>query len=1293
MKAILKNLSLFFILFTTNFFAQTADFSASTFTVCGSAIVSFSDLSSGSPTSWNWDFGNGNSSPLQNPVQTYNTPGNYVVKLTVSGGNSIQKTIIVSALPSTSFNLNPSVACIGRPVLFTSNSTAPGSSISNYSWDFGTGSTSITTVPSVSFTYVNPGNYNVSLNVTNAFGCSKNVVVPVQVLDVPTALFSASPVFACAPPLNVNFTNNSTTGAGVTYLWDFGDGNTSTLQSPSKIYSTTGSFSPTLTVSRGGCSSSFNLLNNILVQSISPDFSTSTATVCAGQSVNFNNLSVPSATASSWNFGDGNTSTANSPSNTFANQGSYTVLLNATDANGCAGTKSKIITVNPSPIVVFSAPTTTVCSVPFNANFNNASTLGNTYDWDFGDGGTSSAQNSNHTYTSSGVYAVTLKVTSDKGCSITLTKPSYINISLPVANFTTNIDSGCVALPITFTSTSTSLNDPITNYSWNFGNGSSGTGITASTIYAVDGVYTPTLTVTTATGCKATYTCDGCIRAGIKPTSVFQLTAPSRTVCYGTVNFTNTSTPGTYTGWQWNFGSAPDATPPTGKDPESDFRWRAGPYFVTLTIYNKGCVDDTIIPFWVKGPRPSWTKTPLNCASPNTYTFNGTVLPTSVPPNDYTQWSFGDGTFSPLNVLNVSHTYSISGRVLVGFTAFEQASNCTITDTASILITRPIASFTNTAAGCYPFNPNFINNSQDAVSNNWVFGDGTTSTDVNPAKTYTISNLAPYTVSLTITDANNCKRTATATVRVNGPVVTSINPNKITGCRPLLVNFTESSVLTKPITNRNWDFGDGSPSFTTTLASAAHTYTNIGTFNVNLIVTDQDNCTGSFTFSSIKPTFPDPKFAANAVVCKDQTVNFDGSGTVTEGTSTYRWNFGDASPAFTFTSPVTATTHTYSNFGIYTVTLTVTDLNSCVSTFTNNVAVLTPTASINITPSKDVCNAFETQLSNTLIPTYFLDSWNYKWDFGNGGSGSGSSVSVNYYKPGTYVVKNVVTNSGGCKDSITKTITVKGPVGSFTFSPKEGCNPLVVSFKGTSSNATSFRWDFDDKGRGSIGATTTYTYEEEGTYNPKMDLVTIVDGLDCSYPADNLTGLVVVTNSIVIDWLPKPIAIQEDSSRQISVTVSNGVLPYQSYNWLDNKNLSCDDCLNPVIKSIGEPVTYTFTVVDAKGCTKRAYILVNTIYCDNDSILFPNVFSPNGDGVNDLYKIPGVCKGNPYSLNIFNRWGELVCDKEALKNNTWDGKTISGKDASAGTYFLIVSLLDNKTNSNRTYKYPIQLFR
>jgi PKD repeat protein len=214
-----------------------------------------------------------------------------------------------------------------------------------------------------------------------------------------------------------------------------------------------------------------------------------------------------SIASSSWNFGDGQTSTAASPSHTYGAAGTYNVTLTVTDNQGATNSVVHGVTVsqaNQTPTANF----TFSCSA-LNCNFTSTSSDPDgsiaSYSWNFGDGATSTAQNPTHSYTAGGSYTVTLKVTDNQGAQSPVTSKT-VTVTAPNQAPTANFTFSCSALNCNFTSTSSDPDGSIASYSWNFGDGATSTAQNPSHSYAAAGSYTVTLKVTDNQGAQSPIT-------------------------------------------------------------------------------------------------------------------------------------------------------------------------------------------------------------------------------------------------------------------------------------------------------------------------------------------------------------------------------------------------------------------------------------------------------------------------------------------------------------------------------------------------------------------------------------------------------------------------------------------------------------------------------------------------------------------------------------------------------------------------------------------------------------------
>ncbi|MDX2138338.1 MAG: PKD domain-containing protein [Chloroflexota bacterium] len=335
--------------------APTASFTRSPASGVAPLLVTFADTSTGSPTLWHWDFGDGTTSTLQNPTKTYNTPGTYDVILTASnaGGNStatLQVTVTI-APPVAAFVGSPTSGLAPLTVNFTDQSTG---SPTSWLWAFGDGVFDFAQNPA--HTYNTPGTYTVTLLVANAGGDDTEIKTAYITVNAPppVAGFSAVPTTGIAP-LTVNFSNSSTNASS--YLWNFGDGNTSTATSPSHTYNTPGTYTVTLTATGAGGVDTEQIGITVTASAPTAAFDATPLLGNAPLTVQFVDQSSGIPTGWTWDFGDGGTSTQQNPQYTFFTPGVYVTTLTATNSGGSSQAQRNIYVNNPPPVV--SPPTVT----------------------------------------------------------------------------------------------------------------------------------------------------------------------------------------------------------------------------------------------------------------------------------------------------------------------------------------------------------------------------------------------------------------------------------------------------------------------------------------------------------------------------------------------------------------------------------------------------------------------------------------------------------------------------------------------------------------------------------------------------------------------------------------------------------------------------------------------------------------------------------------------------------------------------------------------------------------------
>ncbi len=442
----------------------------------------------------------------------------------------------------------------------------------SWAYNFGDGGTSTQQNPTHVFS--TPGIYTVNLEAGNQVGMDTTTYT--DIIAVYGVDFTGIPTSGTAP-LQVQFYSESP--GATSFLWNFGDGGTSTASAPSHTYTAAGTYAVTLTIANPSGSMATMKDSFIAVNKPQAPVANMTATPASGNAplpVQFVSTSTGAISSYSWNFGDGGTSTSQSPSHTYATSGTYTATLTVTGSGG-TNTKTTTITVKAVAPVANMTASPTTGKAPLAAQFTSTSTGTITsYSWSFGDGGTSTSQSPSHIYTTAGTYTATLSVTGPAGTS-TKTATITPTPATPVANLTATPASGKAPLPVQFSNASTGT---ITSYSWNFGDGGTSTSQSPQHTYTSAGTYTATLSVT---GPGGTSTKTATITS-TPAAPVANLTAsPTSGKAPLAVQFTSTST-GTISSYLWIFG---DGTRSTSQNPKHKYT-KVGSHTVQLTVTGPG---------------------------------------------------------------------------------------------------------------------------------------------------------------------------------------------------------------------------------------------------------------------------------------------------------------------------------------------------------------------------------------------------------------------------------------------------------------------------------------------------------------------------------------------------------------------------------------------------------------------------------------------------------------------------------------------------------------------------------
>ncbi len=469
-------------------------FTATPMSGCTPDTVVFNNTTTGS-VSWLWNFGDLTTSASASPTHIYNTAGHDTVTLISYGGGGCNDTthLVITVnqtqTVASTFTASPLSGCVPLTVSFNNTSTNATSTL----WTFGDTFTSTTVSPS--HTYTAPGTYIAKLYSANTSVCGTVVdssTVTIVVYPYAHDTFTVSPSSGCTP-LTVTFTNLSTNATN--YHWDFGDAGTSTSVSPTHTYTTAGTDTVTMIAyGQGGCNDTMRYYPVTVIgapTTVCAFTPVNNLQACDSLTVQFTNGST-NAMAYLWGFGDGGTSTLTNPSHTYTASGTYNVTLIAYDTTACgvaSDTSRHLnqITINTSAHAAFPDSSFVGCN-NLTINWGNSSTNGIGYLWSFGDGNTSTSGNPQYTYSTPGVYEVSLIAYGAGGCNDTLINQDTVTIinTNILSAFIADSVSGCSPFLVHFTNHSVNG----LTYLWNFGDGGTSTSFSPSHTYLDSGTFT-----------------------------------------------------------------------------------------------------------------------------------------------------------------------------------------------------------------------------------------------------------------------------------------------------------------------------------------------------------------------------------------------------------------------------------------------------------------------------------------------------------------------------------------------------------------------------------------------------------------------------------------------------------------------------------------------------------------------------------------------------------------------------------------------------------------------------------
>ena len=931
-------------------------------------------------TSYTFDFGDGTIVGPQassSAIHTYSAGGVYTVVATVadgSGATAAAATTVTIGAPHAALATTPSAGGAPLSVVADASGSTDPIAITSYRFDFGDGTiVGPQSGATASHVYASGGSFTVRATVTDGAGATSTATQTVLV-GAPVARLTLSPSSGGAP-LNVTAdASTSSDPAGIkTYTFDFGDGTVVGPQAAptaGHVYTSSGAYTLTATiVDAAGASASTSAVVNVTVPPsvsvrVTPSSGPAPLAVTADASASIAGTN-PIATYT-FDFGDGSKvgpQTAATASHSYTTGGSYTVTVTVTDTSGVSAIASASVTATAPPTAsLVASPPSGATPLPVTADAS-ASRAGSnpiaTYTFDFGDGsalvGPQASPTATHTYGAAGTYTVRVTII-DTGSGTASATAVVTAVASPTAALSASPTKGGAPLLVNAdASASTAGTNPISSYTFDFGDGSAligpQTSPAASHTYTAGGVFVIRVTVTDSAGFSDSSARSVTIGA---PSARLSVTPPLGAVPFGvTADATASADPLGISSYTFAFGDGTVVGPQVSPTATHTYT-SAGTYTVTVSVSDSTGATSTasVQVSAANAPVASISLTPILGAVPLNVTASasGTTAGTN-PIASYT-FDFGDGTtLGPQPGATAAHGYTVAGTYTVKVTVTD-TQGIASTATATLQAVAPPAVRLNIipSSGGVPLSVTVDGSASTAGTNPIAsytcdFGDG--SAPEPPSSTssfnHVFSATGTFTVTMTVTDTAGVSASATAAVRVVNPpnAVVTASPNG--GTAPLVTTADASgSTDALGIASYTFNFGDGTPAVGPQASpKASHQYATAGNFTVTVMVVDSASATS--TASAPVNVLAPPTASlmespisgyAPLTVSADASGSAGGSFTI----ASYAFSFGDGTGVVgPQTSPTTS--HVYASPGTFTATVTVTDTHGNTATASATVSV------------------------------------------------------------------------------------------------------------------------------------------------------------------------------------------------------------------------------------------------------------------------------------------------------------------------------------------------------------------
>ena len=1122
-----------------------------------------------------------------------------------------------------------STICAGSNTTLTATASG-GDGPYNYLWSTGETGPSIT---------ANTGGvYTVSVtDIHNCLPAVKSATVSIAPVPGAPTVSSNSPVCEGAT-LNLF----ASTIAGATYSWTGPNGFTSSLQNPvinNVTAANAGSYSVTATV--GPCTS-VSGVTAVVTNPIPATPVVSASPVCQGTNLNLTASLIPGASYS-WTGPNNFSSSNQNPVITNAgsiNAGTYTVTVSANGCTSAPASVNAIVNMLPlAPIVSTNSPLCSGSSI----NLTAGTIAGATYSWTGPNGFTSSLQNpsiTNAGINASGTYSVTATV---NGCTGAVGNASVTVNQIPLAPSVSSNGPLCAGSILNLTASTVAG----ASYSWTGPNGFTSSiqnPVINNATAANAGSYAATVTVAQCTSASAI---TSVVINSIPLTPVVAVSP----VCVGmSLNLTASLIPGVTYSWTGPNGFTSSLQNPTITNAGLV---NAGTYNVTVSA--NGCTSasaSVAAVVYLVPPAPIVSANISLCSGSSINLTANTIAGASYSwtgPNGFTS-SLQNPVINNATAANAG-TYSAS--ITVG--------QCTSTSAITSVIINPIPTTPVVSASpvCEGTNLNLTASLIPGATYSWTGPNNFSSSSQNPVITNAGSiNAGTYTVTVS---ANGC---TSAPASVNA-VVNMLPLAPIVSTNSPLCSGSSINLMAGAIAGATYSW-TGPNGFTSSLQNPTITNAGInasGTYSVTATV---NGCSGAVGNASVTVNqIPlAPSVSSNGPLCAGSTINLTAS---TIAGAAYSWT-GPNGFTSSLQNPVINNASS-ANAGTYNVSAKV---NGCTSPAATTTVVIDQTAIANAGNNQVVCSS--NQFVNVTGGVSGGTGSGVWTSSGNGTFSPGnSSLNTSYYPSatdkanGTVMLKLTSTNNGACPASSSSvTITFAAAPSVNAGNDQTVCaNNANVLLKGQYNNAPGIIWSSTGSGTFSPSATNlspTYIPSAGDKSHGSVKLILKTSGNNACAPAAD-TLLVTIKAAPVVNGGGVKYVLQ-NSSTILTPVVSGSDLKYL---WTPGRYLNNDTIPNPVCTPDAD-VSYKIISIDNFGCSSSADVFVKVL----KPLQIPNVFTPNGDGINETWQVKNLKDYADCKVEIFNRYGQIVYQSVGYTNE-WDG-ILNGKPLPAATYYYIINL-------------------